>query len=322
MKRLITVVLLTIGGLAPRAYGATVSATGDVIVLGSALNTPNPSSGQALVFDSQGNLRGPVVSRVNEFFAGPSFLSNRPEFVAVATGFIGQMVHFDGSGNVVATSSTFGGQPSRTTVDSSENVYIGFGTAHSIFKLSSSANYIGQTALGTDYANALDLAADQCTLYYVDSFAGRLGRVDVCSGSLLPPLATVPTLSSDLRILTDGTILVAAGESLLRISSNGAVARNYSIGANVQLASIALDVDAQSVWISSSIGLVKMNLDSGAIVAGPFATNLYQVYGMAVYGEPRAALVPPSIPALLPLSQILLASLLILVGVHTVARRT
>jgi len=77
-----------------------------------------------------------------------------------------------------------------------------------------------------------DLAADQCTLFYVRD--GRIGRFDVCTGTALPDFGPTGRFGT-LRLLPDGGLLVTRQDleerrdDVIRYDSAGAVTRIYPL---------------------------------------------------------------------------------------------
>ena len=75
----------------------------------------------------------------------------------------------------------------------------------------------------------LDLAADDCTLFYT-SVGPNVKRFDVCTAVQLPDFNTsaLPgSFTHDLRLLPDGGVLVANESVITRLDASGAVVRTY-----------------------------------------------------------------------------------------------
>lgn len=86
--------------------------------------------------------------------------------------------------------------------------------------------------LGADYLlltdnAAMDLAADQCTLFLAKK-DGTIRRLNVCTGGFDTDFAfTLFAEVTDLRVMPDGGVLVAASGSLLRYSDHGVLIDRY-----------------------------------------------------------------------------------------------
>jgi hypothetical protein len=125
----------------------------------------------------------------------------------------------------------------------------------------------------------IDLAADQCTLYY-RADDGALHRFNVCTGT---PLTNFPAASpATAAVLPDGDILVGRDHELLRYDVNGSLVRMYSLG----LPPGSPDVDAIALAAAGSRAIVKLacsgivldvQLDSG--VATQRAESVQTVQG-------------------------------------------
>jgi hypothetical protein len=181
---------------------------------------------------------------------------------------------------------------------------------------------------------AIDLAADQCTLY----FAGRspsdhaaLGRVNLCSGGPLEPVVLyefpgIGIFPTALRILPSGQLLVGfhtpTGPVHL-FDRSGTLVRTYATpGPN-----LAIAPDGRSFW-AGGIGagpvlgrrVVRVDIATGAILQTIDPGS--GISSIAVVGDPRAALADTAsdIPAVDPRGLAVLA-LLLAVAATVVVRR-
>lgn len=288
---------------------ASVSAIGDVVVAG---RTPpagfqSPTTGKLLVYTNQGTLRGEMFSSDQvQTLAYPEFFPGSSD--AVFSGFaiaFAKVIRVDASGGLVFTSQGF--TSIKGIAIEANGLSLGsFGDNPSVIQLNASGQYLGSIPVA-DAGAAIDLASDQCTLYSVLNFT--LARTNICTGGPSTVLSTtLPYVSHDLRILPDGTILVASSFSMVRFAPDGTIVRTYPTPAS----SLALDIDGHSVWISSAAGLSKFDLNTGNITTGPIAVGI-DVFGLAVYGEPRAALAA-AVPTVSPIVLVLLGFALGIVG--------
>jgi streptogramin lyase len=135
---------------------------------------------------------------------------------------------------------------------------------------------------------AVDLAADQCTLFYVGFGQRFVGRTNICTLEALPDL-DLPERTRDLRVLANGDVLVVFENRLVRYGPDGAIVREYEGDPDHKLWSVALDIDPAFVWIGTD-ELWRMRLSDGSVV------ERLPVYGppvkISVVGEPRAARLP------------------------------
>jgi hypothetical protein len=116
---------------------------------------------------------------------------------------------------------------------------------------------IGGDGFGTRFrGTSLDLAADQCTLFFVDSDPHTsaphvIRRFNACTGTFLPDFATVDS-ALDVRVLPDGGVLVVRGDNgLRRLNAAGTLARSYTIPGAIGLEAAGLARNGQAAWVAS-----------------------------------------------------------------------
>jgi sugar lactone lactonase YvrE len=120
----------------------------------------------------------------------------------------------------------------------------------------------------------MDLAPDGCTLYYTSS-GQNIQRYDVCADTQLPNFNNAPLSFSPyagalgLRILPDGSVLIADRETIQRLDSNGNVFAVYPVSPDNGFAAIALDPDGQTFWATDTAGSILFHFDivQGTILA-------------------------------------------------------
>lgn len=154
----------------------------------------------------------------------------------------------------------------------------------------------------------LDLGADQHTIVYT-SAGTTVKAYDAATRAPLPAL--VSNLSSDsiysaedVRVLPDGSVLVAGGTSqtAVRFDGHGNLLQTYyATNTSGDSAVLALDPDRQSFWVSTYFSpayLYRFSLAGGpALLQLPIflpSVNGSSAAGgsFAIFGEPRAAFVP------------------------------
>ncbi|HET7436511.1 MAG TPA: hypothetical protein VFN10_17515 [Thermoanaerobaculia bacterium] len=170
--------------------------------------------------------------------------------------------------------------------------------------------------------SGVDLAADQCTVYYTQGTS--IGRFDVCRWIALPAFATPAGGPSygNLRVLSDGGALVRAFPSYELRNRFGQLVRQYPAPGH----GLALARDGGSFWRGEAQDLYRVDIATGATLQGPIRVDeeFEQIWSIAVYGEPRAALAPdPTAIPMLPLRALLfLAALLGAVALHCIRRNS
>jgi hypothetical protein len=155
----------------------------------------------------------------------------------------------------------------------------------------------------------LDLAADDCTLFYTDA-AQNGRRFNVCTGQPLPDLAPGPWTA--VRALADGGYVTVRDATLRIFDTNNALVRTVPLPVT-GIRAIAFDIDPQFIWLGGEAPLTKVRLATGEYVSsGGFQSDY-----LAVNGEQRpslATIAAQNVPALLPSLLAFLACALIALG--------
>jgi hypothetical protein len=268
-------------------------------------------SSKIFIYSSTGTLKGEFTSlTAPHSFSGSGYedvLVDQAGNVWSARG--DSVVKF--SGSVVAASSAGPPAAHYLTPAAIGGVMSTGGIGRSVYVITPGAATerfidIGQTG-------GLDLSADQCTL----SFAQfkTVARYDVCHNTALGTFATLPAnvgTVTAIRILPDGSLLVAHIAGVTHVSASGIPIQTYGFPTD----SLALDRDGASFWSAQGTSIFKIAIDTGAVLLGPINTG-YTVLGIGVVGEPRAAVSPAAIAAIPALSPTM--SLLLLAGVIAIA---
>ena len=142
---------------------------------------------------------------------------------------------------------------------------------------------------GTDW---IELAGDQCTLYYTSEDTA-VRRYNLCTHSVLPIFTS--SLGGPhcyaLRLRPNRELMVACQDAVHRLNQQGAIVQTYtrqSIGENDAggLFALNLDPDGTSFWTAGvDSGMVyRVDIESGAVLTA-FNSGTGGVSGLAVYGE-------------------------------------
>ncbi|MEO6488246.1 MAG: hypothetical protein ABIO78_09945 [Thermoanaerobaculia bacterium] len=193
-----------------------------------------------------------------------------------------------------------------------------------ILKLLADGQIVGPFSTGAPYGAQIDLAADQCAVYFPLSRDPRgapirqINRFNVCLGTALPPLtAGVPLSNSGgLRLLPSGEILITNSAGVHLLTSDGALTRTYPLP---DARYLAIAPTAEAFWVTVDRTASLIDLASGATLASLTAADA--IIGIAVMGEPRAAFAEPAaIPLFSPETAILLLAALAGVGLFALPR--
>lgn len=141
----------------------------------------------------------------------------------------------------------------------------------------------------------IDLASDQCTMYYTYGPA-VVKRFDVCAKVDAPDFAaTSVRVAHDLRIRSNGQVVLAGGNEVVLLNTDGTVALQMGSGLSPSFNALALDPDGTSVWVGDQTGQVfHFDLSTGAQIGQTIVTNFTSVHGLAVVGEQRVGTLGPN----------------------------
>jgi streptogramin lyase len=193
-------------------------------------------------------------------------------------------------------------RPSSCVVDASGNVYVGQGGTSSVFptvaKLSSTGTLLATYQMETQNFGSffIDLAADQCTLFYTDG-TWWVKRYDVCTNTQLADFVPAnPDLQgmSGLRIRANGEVVVAGDFGLYRYGAAGALLKHFPAPDLIpeSLSSLELDPDGATVWAfgpRNSQMVYRIDLATGVVHTAFTRTSAPYFAGLGVYGAPVAA---------------------------------
>jgi len=148
-------------------------------------------------------------------------------------------------------------------------------------------------------ADWIDLAADQCTMFYT-SEGFLIKRYDVCTDTQLANFAT----STDrplyaLRLLPDGGVLVANTVDIKRYDSSGTEIDSYDVTGVGDWFALNLDGDKTTFWSADFDGNVcRFNIATGGglnnqDICWNTGTGPLTTFGLSVKGEITEARCPP-----------------------------
>jgi hypothetical protein len=135
----------------------------------------------------------------------------------------------------------------------------------------------------------VDLAPDQCTLFYLDS-KGRVRRFDVCQGFLLPDFAS-DIAGEYVRGLSDGGVAVRQGQKINFYDATGRL--TYTLVSRFT-GGFTFDSTPGTIWFVG-YGAAKVRIADGAVLG--FLESTDGMDKLAVVDEHRpssANVVPPS----------------------------
>ena len=150
---------------------------------------------------------------------------------------------------------------------------------------------------GTDW---IDLAHDQTTIYYT-SEGSTIYRFDTnANGGIGANIADFANNGTGnemfaLRILANGSVIVADSNDVLYFNADGSIKKTYLINQHTgDLFALNFDPDGTSFWtaeLGGSGNVYKVDIASGTILE-TIETNNQSVAGLAIYGEVTPNTVP------------------------------
>jgi len=193
----------------------------------------------------------------------------------------------------------FGGgyncRPESIVFDKAGNAYVGeAGCSHAILKFDAYGNLMAtfQPTTESEGTDWVDLAADQCTLYYTSEGKSVL-RFNACSGQQLTPLTSSLQKALAVRILPDGGALVANLQNIVRLDSSGNNIKTYDQPGEDCWSALTLDSDGSSFWAADfcTSDIIRFDISAGnQIFKFNTGTPTQTVFGVGTMG----AITPPS----------------------------
>ncbi len=239
---------------------------------------------------------------------------------------------FDNAGNLSGPfgSGFAGNHPESIVRDAAGHFYVGQADGtHQVLKFDASGGSLGSFSPATEMRGTdwIDLAADQCTLFYTSE--GKLiKRFNVCTNTQLADFATLPiggsaatgTAAYALRIRPNQEVMVAASQQVFRLDSTGAIIKTYPkpAGETSILFALNLDQDETSFWTAgfATGNVYKIDIATGTVLqtfnAGIISHGLggLAVYGEIVAAQPFMTLVPTTDTKTVGSSETLTATLM------------
>jgi hypothetical protein len=274
----VTVVLLL---CAARAWAAVPYAIGDVFAA--------IGNGQVKHFSPTGTLLETLDDTTGSTYtAGMCFDATGNLFVTnFSTGTVSK---FDNAGNLLSANFFTGlANPESCARDTAGNFYVGQAGAATITKFDPAGTQLATYAVapdarGTDW---IDLAADQCTMYYT-SEGSLVKRFDVCTNTQLADFGTAAGPLYALRIIPGGGVLVAASSQIHQLDSSGAIVGTYTASGEGVFFALNRDPDGVHFWSGglSSGNIYRYNISPPAPPNVTFnSAYLTALGGLAVFGE-------------------------------------
>ncbi len=254
------------------------------------------------VYDpSSGNLLNTLTDDTNEQFTTGSAFDASGNFY-VTDDYAGDVSEFSPDGTPLGQFATGLVNPLSLVFDNQGDLYVGQQTTPYVAEFSPTGQRlpdIGPLAtelLGDDW---IDLASDQCTLYYT-SEGSDIERYNKCTNTQESNFNAAPLAGSaayEVRILADGDVLVADSTAVYMLDQNGNVIQTYSCdsmpGCQGQLFAVAVDPSGTSFWTGDSFSgnIWQINLATGAVMRTINSGSGF-LFGLSVDDELTVATTP------------------------------
>ncbi len=199
---------------------------------------------------------------------------------------------FPGLGPAAGFGSGYNCKPESIVLDNAGNAYVGeTGCSHAIVKLDpyGTITAVYQPAIEQQGTDWIDLASDQCTIYYTSQGPSVL-RFNVCTRQQMTPLTSQLTEGLALRILPDSGVLVADLKNIKRFDASGKLLQTYDATGEDCWSGLTLDSDGTSFWATDycTSDVVRFDLDKGTLLSkfnAGAAPN--SVFGIQTFAPPQ-----------------------------------
>jgi cysteine-rich repeat protein len=255
-------------------------------------------NGRYSVFDSNGTFKVSISNAVGGTTAGCAFNNDGSKLYTTDFSFA-KVVVFDVRDlhSVLQTIDTSpGGSAESIVFDATGDFYVGHADGDlKIRKYSADGGLLAMysAATGERGTDWMDLAKDQCTLYYT-SEGHAVKRFNVCTNEQLSDFVSDLEEAYALRLLPPGDgsggLLVADTENVKRLDSSGAVIKTYDATGEDLWFSLNLDPDGTSFWSGdlASGNFYQFSIETGAQLTGPIASG-GNLGGICLLGEITSA---------------------------------
>ncbi len=247
-------------------------------------------SGQVNVYDTAGNFLESYTTGGGSFNTGMAF--DFPGNLYVTNFGINQISKVTGPSDPhnVSLFASQGGNPESIARDLGGNLYISSAGSGNIVKYDTSGNVLlNLHNVGKENrADWIEINAANTKLYVTEDITKGVQILDIATNTNDTAL-TNSVGNFALRLLSDGTLLVANRENVVRLDTNGNVIQTYDITGEDTWFSLNLDPDGTSFW-SGDFGtgnLYKFDIATGGIDNSlqKIATGSGTLFGVAVFGE-------------------------------------
>ena len=222
------------------------------------------------------------------------------------------MSKFSNNGTLLAaTFGTFNSLPESCLIINGNTMFTSeVGGTGDILKLNLSGTQLAN--YDTPRSDWIDLAADQCTMFYTDE-GPSIHRFNVCTNTALPNFTNAGPAFYALRILPNGDVLAAAAASVKRFNSAGTeILPAYTASGEGFFFALNLDPDGTHFWSGgivtnqiykfnlTPVGPPVLSFSSQVGTAGGTLLAGLAIFGENIQGNPTPTATPAGVPTATP----------------------
>lgn len=242
-------------------------------------------SGFVRHFDSDLNFKQDLVTGGGGFNTGMAFDSDGNLYVTnFSASTVEKFSAADGS-----SLGLFGSgytTPEAILFDAAGNAYVGSVGGNGIRKFDADGNFLDSFAAGTR-VDWMDLASDQTTMLITQEGSNVLSldlNSDTFNADFASGLGGGNAFA--LRILSDGTVLVADRGFIVLLDTDGSLLQTYDAAGQDNWFALNLDPDGTSFWSGDfgNGGIFKFDISSGSVLDSLITGN-GSLFGLAIAGE-------------------------------------
>lgn len=190
--------------------------------------------------------------------------------------------------------------PFSILFDGSGRAYVGQSDCDGILELDASGELQRSFAADPENQGAvwIDLGNDGCTVFYT-SRGQKVKRYNVCTSQQLDDFYTLPgeDLLHQIHVLSNGDVLVASDDQILRLNPFGTVVQTYDVAGEYRLWYGVAPVGDGTFWASNygTSNVYRFDLDTGEVLSGfNTGTPTTTVKGLAVMPASAGTQPPPA----------------------------
>lgn len=243
------------------------------------------STGLIHWYDSIGTLKGTLDTQVQSLTVGIGFDDAGNLY---ATNYWTQSVtKFDSQGNYEGIFAATDYTPAEIVFDAFGYAYVSHDYAPGdILKFDSTGTLVARFDVASGSSSGgLELAPDQCTMYYGEACGTAIKRFDTCTGTQLADFSSnILSCAGGVAVVAGGRVLVADYFDVKLLDSAGATVMTYDLPGEDGWSDLFVDPDGVSFWSTGVwTGIIyRFDIATGTILTS-FSSAGTQPWAIAAY---------------------------------------